>query len=151
MYYPAEDKPAYVNNSSADQQYSFNWNQIEQSYQDTNHVDLETSTWPRVPSLPRTLPANTQYSTQLSGSFPTSIAYQAQPTLYETAGSRLQEQDSGEISTLPGGAALSRDRCLRKRGESDNVLATPRTLLGRDDQLEGESFQPKMWQEVPRV
>jgi hypothetical protein len=151
MYYPAEDNPAYVNNSSSDQQYSFDWNQIEQSYQDISHVDLETSTWPRVPSLPRTLPANTEYSTQLGGSFPASTAGQALPILYDTAGSQSQEQDSGETNTFSGGAASSRDRYSRKRGESDSVLAriTPRTPLGRDNQ--GESFQPKMLLEVQQT
>ena len=148
MYYPAEDNPAYVNNSSADQQYSFDWNQIEQSYQD---IDLETSTWPRVPSLPRTLPANTEYSARLGGSFPASTAGQALPISYDAAGSQPQEQDLGETNTFSGGAAFSRDRYSRKRGESDSVLAriAPRTPLGRDDQ--GESFQPKMLLEVPRA
>ena len=149
MFYPAEDDPAYVN-SPSDQQYTFDWNQIEQSYQDAKHVDLETSTWPRVPLPPRTLPAFTVYPTQLSGSFPASTAYHTLPKIYEAGGSQLQEQESGEKNTLLGGAAGSRVRYSAKLGESETGLAstTPRTPLGRDDD-HSESFQPKMLLEVP--
>ena len=151
MFYPAEDDPAYVN-SSPDQQYTFDWNQIEQSYQDARRVDLETSTWPRVPLSPRTLPAFTEYSTQLSGGFPAPTAYQTLSKTYEAAGSQLQEQASGKIHTLSGGAAWSRDRCFLKRGGSKTerglATITPRTPLGREDD-QRESFQPKMLPEVP--
>ena len=50
MFYPAEDDPAYVDNSPTDQQYSVDWNQIQQSYQEVSHVDIGTGTWPLHPN-----------------------------------------------------------------------------------------------------
>jgi hypothetical protein len=50
MFYPAEDDPAYVDNSPTDQQYSVDWNQIQQSYQEVSQIDSGTGTWPPHPS-----------------------------------------------------------------------------------------------------
>lgn len=45
MFYPAENDPAYVNNPSTDEQYSVDWDQIQESYRDISQEDLASGTW----------------------------------------------------------------------------------------------------------
>lgn len=69
--------------------------------------------------------------------------YFVQPT-DELAGPRFQEQVSDDVSTLGRGAAWSRGRNLRSRGESENVLARRQTPLASGRVYQGmshESFQ----------
>ena len=93
---------------------------------------------------PPTLTPIKEYSKQPTDEYPASTAYLAQPGMMEAAGSRFQEQVSADVATLAGGAAWSRGRNSRNRGESENVLARRQTPLasGRDYQSKShESFQ----------
>jgi hypothetical protein len=51
MFYPAENDPAYVNNPPTDEQYSVDWDQIQESYRDISQGDLATGTWPARPCI----------------------------------------------------------------------------------------------------
>jgi hypothetical protein len=75
--------------------------------------------------------------------YPASTAYLAQPVMMEAAGSRFQDQVSADVATSAGGAAWSRGRNLRIRGESLARRQTP-LASGRDYQSKShESFQPE--------
>jgi hypothetical protein len=45
MFYPAANSEGRVDNASEGQEFSINWNEIEQSYADSSHTGLETGRW----------------------------------------------------------------------------------------------------------
>jgi hypothetical protein len=45
MFYPATNSGGRVHHASEGQEFSINWNEIEQSYTDSSHTSLETGTW----------------------------------------------------------------------------------------------------------